>query len=112
MFRYTDNFHYYWFIIKTDGIELGKKDCDDCTDSRDGQQFLVSKPTPNLKLNSWSNWKMAIYGNHIQVWVDEKKVIDYVDDAMSSKLASGNIAMYSENAYVQYDNINVTSNKK
>jgi len=106
-FRYTDTFHYYWFLIGSDVAELGKKDCSTCTNSVDGQKYLVTKDSPNLHLNKWSHWKVSAIGNHIQVWVDGTKVIDYIDKTMSPKLAAGNIAMYSEDAYVRYDNMHV-----
>lgn len=108
IFRYTDTFHYYWFLIRSDGIELGKKDCDTCDDSFGGQQFLVTKDLPLLKLNKWQHWKIQAIDNHIKIWVDNKLVIDHIDKTMSSKLASGNIAMYSEDALVQYDNVLLT----
>jgi hypothetical protein len=109
IFRYTDTFHYYWFLVKPNGIELGKKDCDTCTDSVDGQQFLVTKDFPTLHLNKWSHWKISAIGNHIQIFVDGTKVIDYIDKTMSPKLSAGNIAMYSEDAYARYDNMHLRS---
>ncbi len=108
-FRYTDHFHYYWFTISADGIELGKKDCDSCKDSFYGQQSLVTKKIPSLKLNTWQHWFINLNGNHIQISVDGQMVIDYMDEKMSPKLSSGTIAMYSEDAYVQYDSVNLLS---
>jgi hypothetical protein len=107
IFRYTDEFHYYWFRIATDGINLGKKDCDTCSNSVDGQEFLVTKDNPTLNLNSWIHWRINAFGNHFQIFADQNKLVDYIDNNMSSKLSSGNIAMYSEDAYVLYDNIKV-----
>jgi hypothetical protein len=108
-FRYTDHFHYYWFTISADGIELGKKDCDSCKDSYYGQQPLVTKKIPSLKLNTWQHWLINLNGNHIQISVDNQMIIDYIDEKMSPKLSSGAIAMYSEDAYVQYDNVKLLS---
>lgn len=109
IFRYTDTFHYYWFLIRSDGIELGKKDCDTCTDPFTGQQFLVTKQIPTLQTNTWHHWTINIIGNHIQISVDKKLVIDFVDQKMSPKLSAGNIAMYSEDAYVRYDNMHLVA---
>ena len=108
-FRYSDTFHYYWLLVKPNGIELGKKDCDTCTDPVDGQKFLVTKSTPTLKFDTWNKVKVDMIGNHIKVYWNGNLVIDYVDKTMSPKLASGNIAMYSEDAYVLYNNMDVTS---
>ena len=109
LFRYTDTFHYYWFLVKPNGIELGKKDCDTCSDPVGGQRFLVTKETPKLNLNQWAHWKIDVVGNHIMISVNGIKVIDYTDNTMSPKLGSGAIAMYSEDAYAQYDNVKVVS---
>jgi hypothetical protein len=107
IFRYTDTFHYYWFLIRSDGIELGKKDCDTCTDPIEGQQFLFTKDYPILQLDKWTHWKVIMDGNHIQIFVDGTLLIDYIDDNMTSQLSSGAVAMYSEDAYVRYDNMNI-----
>jgi hypothetical protein len=108
-FRYTDTFHYYWLLVKPNGIELGKKDCDSCTNPVDGQKFLVTKSTPTLKLNTWNKITVDMVGNHIKVFINGNLHIDYVDKNMSPKLASGSIAMYSEDAYVLYNNMDVSS---
>jgi hypothetical protein len=108
-FRYSDTFHYYWLLVKPNGIELGKKDCDTCTDPVDGQKFLVTKSAPALKFNTWNKVKVDMVGNHIKVYWNGNLAIDYVDKTMSPKLASGNIAMYSEDAYVLFNNMDATS---
>ena len=107
-FRYVDRFHHYSLLFKPNGIELGKKDCDSCTDPVDGQQFLETKSTPQMKLNTWNNVKINMVDNHIQVYVNGNLVIDYIDQEMSPKMAYGSVAMYSEDAYVLYNNMDVS----
>ena len=107
-FRQTDTFHYYAFLVKPTGIEFDKKDCNTCTNSVQGQQFLVTTHSPTLKIGGWSHWKITAIGNHITISVDGNKVIDYVDQAMSQQLSSGAIAMYTEDAKVNFDNVFVT----
>lgn len=104
-FRYTDTFHYYWIVVKPNGVELGKKDCDTCSDPVDGQHYLETSENPILKVGKWSHWKVEMNGNHIKITVDGKKAIDFTDTEMSPKLASGSIAMYTEDAFVKFDNI-------
>ncbi|HKR72576.1 MAG TPA: family 16 glycoside hydrolase [Candidatus Nitrosocosmicus sp.] len=108
-FRYTDTFHYYWVAVKPNGIELGKKDCNTCTNPVDGQKFLVTKSIPKLNMNTWNKVTVDMVGNHVKVYWNGNLVIDYIDRAMSSKLASGNIAMYTEDAYVLYNGMAVSS---
>jgi hypothetical protein len=87
--RYTDKFHHYLLLFKPNGNELGKKDCDCCTDTISGQKFLVTQSTPTLKLNTWNKTTVDIVGNHIKVYWNGKVIIDYIDKTMSPKLASG-----------------------
>ncbi len=108
-FRYSDTFHYYWLLVKPNGIELGKKDCDTCTDPVDGQKFLVTKSSPALKFDTWNKVRVDMVGNNIKVYWNNELVINYKDTTMSQKLASGSIAMYSEDAYVLYNGMAVSS---
>jgi hypothetical protein len=108
-FRYVGRFHHYCLLFKPNGIELGKKDCDSCTDPVDGQKFLETKSTPKMGLGTWNNIKVDMVGNHIKVFWNGNLLIDYIDKTMSPKLASGKIAMYSEDAYVLYNNMDVSS---
>ena len=103
-FRYTDTFHYYWFTLKPNGIELGKKDCDNCVDPVEGQIILFTGPGPRLKIGEWSKWTVEAVNNHIMISVDGKRVIDFTDDNMSNDLSKGQVAMYSEDAKVSFDN--------
>jgi len=107
-FRYTDTFHYYAFLVKPNGIEFDKKDCNSCTDPEQGQQFLVTASSPTLQIGQWSHWKITAIGNHITISVDGNKVVDYVDQDMSQQLSSGTVAMYNEDASVNFDNVFVT----
>ena len=107
-FRYTDTFHYYAFLVKPNGIEFDKKDCNTCTDPVQGQRFLVTASSPTLNIGTWSNWKISAIGNHIIITIDGNKVIDYIDQTMSPQLARGSIGMYNEDAYAQFDNVYVT----
>jgi hypothetical protein len=108
MFRYTDTFHHYAFLVKPNGIEFEKKDCDTCTNPVQGEKFLVTATSPTLKIGSWSNWKISAIGNHFIITVNGVKVVDYIDQKMSPKLARGSIAMYDEDASVRFDNVYVT----
>jgi glucose/arabinose dehydrogenase len=106
-FRFTDNFHHYWFVIKSSGVELGKKDCDTCTNSDQGQIFLYSNNNPSLKVGEWSTWEVKAIGNHISIAVNGTQVVDFTDAGMSRKLAKGSIGLYDEDADVNFDNVHI-----
>ncbi|HET7148806.1 MAG TPA: DUF1080 domain-containing protein [Candidatus Nitrosopolaris sp.] len=105
LFRYTDLFHYYWVLLKPTGIELGKKDCNTCKDTREGQIFLFTSNKQKLHFGNWSRWDILVIGNHIVVTVDNKKAIDYIDPNMSNELSFGRIGLYSEDALAYFDNV-------
>ena len=107
-FRYGDGFHYYWLVVKSNGVELGKKDCDNCVDPFRGQIFLKQLQTPTLQTGKWSTWNIQAIGNQIKVTIDGNQLIDYTDNTMSKKLRGGSIALYSEDANVVYDNVYIT----
>jgi len=107
-FRYVDRFHHYSLLLKPNGIELGKKDCDTCTNPVDGQQFLETKSTPKMELNTWNDVKVDMIGNHIKVYINGNLEIDYIDKTMSPDMASGSVVMYTEDAYVLYNNMDVS----
>jgi hypothetical protein len=112
LFRYTDVFHYYWLILKPDGVELGKKDCSSCTDPVQGQVFLKRLSHPTLKINNWSTWNISAIKNHIVVDINGSRIIDYIDRNASADLSKGSIALYSEDAIASFDNVHVTPLKK
>lgn len=107
LFRYTDDFHYYWFVQKPSGIELGKKDCDTCTDPFDGQEFLYTNEIPTLKLGQWANWKISAIGNNFTVSINGTELVNFTDFDISPQLESGSIGFYDEDASVAFDNIRI-----
>jgi hypothetical protein len=106
MFRFVDDFHHYYFVLKTNGIEFGKKDtachCEE-------QIFLKTGSSPKLELGSWAHVKVSTIGKHIAIWVNGVQVVD-MDDPSYSKtgdMSSGYIGLYNEDASVAFDNVYV-----
>lgn len=105
MFRFGDNWHHYYFTLKTNGIELGKKDNDRQAEE---QVFLYTAGQPANVIGSWSHLDIRAVGNHITVWVDGKKAIDYYDSTISAGMETGSIGLYTEDAAVSFDNVFIT----
>ena len=61
-----------------------------------------------MTLITFNNIKADLADNYIKVFINENFEIDYIDWGISPKLASGTIAMYSEDAYVLYNNMDVS----
>jgi hypothetical protein len=109
MWRYQDDWHHYYFIFKPNGIELGKKQNENHTDE---QLFLYTANEPKLKIGEWSTWYIKMSGNHIEIWLklvdgSWQRVVNYYDDVPI--VGSGNIGLYTEDAYVQFDDVYISS---
>ena len=61
-----------------------------------------------MALGTWNNIKVDMVDNHIKVYINGNLEIDYIDREMSPEMSSGSIAMYSEDAYVLYNNMDVS----
>lgn len=109
MWRYQDDWHHYYFIFKPNGVELGKKQNENQAEE---QIFLYTANEPKLKIGEWNTWRIKMSGNHIEIWlkmVDDgswQRVVNYYDDAPIIGL--GNIGLYTEDAYVQFDDVYIS----
>lgn len=100
MFRFRDLAHYYWFILKPNGWELGKKQ------GSDQQIFLATGSSPTLTIGQSNRYRIDTSGGHIRVLVDGAVVVDYVD---SNPLPSGgSVGLYEEDSRVQFRSVSVT----
>jgi hypothetical protein len=100
MFRFTDLTHYYWFIVKPNGWELGKKH------GSDTQVFLATGTTPRLPVGATYQVRIQAQGGVIRVSVNGSLVVDYTDP---SPLLSGSVGLYEEDAKVTFANVAVTA---
>ena len=96
MFRFQDLQNYYYFILKPNGIELGKKQ------GSDAQIFLVTAATPVLSLGQPATLQVKTVGARIRVSVNGAQVIDYTDP---NPLRSGSIGLYEEDSQVRFDSL-------
>jgi Domain of Unknown Function (DUF1080) len=104
--HYTDEFHYYALTLKTDGLQIEKKDNNNRDDS--AEIYLKFSNTPKLKFNKWINIKLNVTGKHITLWADGKQVLGFTDESAGSPVMShGYIGLYNEDAKVNFDNVNI-----
>jgi hypothetical protein len=99
----ASNDSFYYFVFKPNGIELGKA-IDSATLNQ--QFFLVTAGSPKLTIGQWNHWKIQMQGTRITVWIDGIQVADYVD-SKEPLLQSGAVGLYTEDAYVQFDNVKI-----
>jgi hypothetical protein len=112
--HFTDSYHNYALVLKTNGFQIEKKDNNvkcDC------EIFLQTTSTPTVHLGQWQKLTLKVTNSasntpHIQVWVDGVVAADFVDNSIhqpnSSQLASGHMGLYDEDSVTNFDDVYVT----
>lgn len=111
LFRYTDVTHHYYFVIKNNGLELGKKDNAIGNTNLEDQIFLATPGYPPLVLGQWYTVRIIAQGFHIQVFVNGIKLIDFTDPDVHdpTKMSHGMIGLYAEDSRVEFNNVNAVA---
>ena len=95
---------------------MEKKDNDQQNDA--AEIYLVTQSSPSVKLNTWQKWHVRVTGTetgtpHIEIWIDGVKIVDYIDNQPNiprnsmTMLKGGHIVLYTEDAAVGFDNVNI-----
>jgi hypothetical protein len=105
MFNYVDEWHHYYFTLKTNGYELGKKD-----NTKQLEQQVTLKEGTNMKntIGTWYHLDIFVIDNHITIYVNNVKLANVYDTGMSSYFTNGGkIGLYTEDAEVRYDKVTI-----
>jgi len=111
MWRYTDELprstHHYYFLLKTDGYEFGKKDNAPLDLTAERQVFLKYGSTPHANIGQTYHITVTCVGYHITIQVDGATIVDMVDPQVydPSKMVEGLIGLYCEDSTAKYDNV-------
>ena len=112
--HYTGDFHQYALILKTNGLQIEKKDnnnnCDAC------EIYLFQNHNFPVKIGQWQTLTLRVTNSasgtpHIQAWVDGLLAADFIDNSSqpnSPQMASGAMGLYSEDAFVNIDSVDIT----
>jgi 3-keto-disaccharide hydrolase len=112
--HYTDRFHYYALVLKTNGFQIEKKDNNNRCDC---EIYLYDVSHPKVKLGQWQTITLSVTGSasgkpHIEVWVDGSKAADFVDNKIhqpnSLQISKGFVGLYNEDSLVNFDNVKIT----
>lgn len=98
MFRYRDLENYYYFILKPNGWEIGKKH------GSDDQIFLATGTSPAARIGYADTIKISVVSSTITVWVNGRQIARYTD---RRPIGSGAVGIYEEDAHVHFDNVYV-----
>jgi hypothetical protein len=103
LWHYTDDWHFYYFVPKPNGWELGKED----PAYPGAQRFLASGSSPTFPIGPWYRTRVVQSGQTIQVFVDDQLITTFTD--RQRPYSSGRVGLYNEDAEVYFDNVSVTT---
>lgn len=102
LWGYTDNSHFYYFIAKTNGWELGKVD----PAYPSAQRFLATGSSPSFPIGRWTTFKITQdAANTIAVYANGQLLATVRD--IERPYVAGKIGLYNEDAHVHFDDIAV-----
>lgn len=116
VWNYTDNQHFYYFIPKTNGWELGKAD----PAFPGGQRFIQLISTPVFAAGVWHTFKVThSINNTMTVYIDNMLITSFTDTSCvtgkptlaacpvgaTAPYNSGKIGLYNEDAEVNFSDI-------
>lgn len=96
LWRYSDNTHFYSFIVKPNGWELAKQD----SAYRGSQRFLAVSYGRSYPVGRTYRVRVRHVGATVTVWVDGVRTVRFTD--LERPYRSGAIALYAEDAVVRY----------
>ena len=103
IWHYTDNTHFYYFIAKTNGWELGKED----PAYPGNQRYLATGSSPKYVIGTSYTIKVTQdSSNKITVFVNGAQVVSFTDT--ERPYTSGKIGLYNEDAHVHFDDVKVS----
>lgn len=100
MFRFRDPSNYYYFIVKPNGFELGKKQ------GSDAQIFLATGNLPTQVIGAPQRVVVQTQGANIQISVNGAPVVNYTD--RNPLLSPGSVGLYEEDSHVLFNSFSVS----
>ena len=99
VWNYADNDHFYYFTMKPNGWELGKRD----PDYAGGQRFLATSNDVTFEVGKWNRFEITQDGNRIAISVDGVELVRFQD--LERPYLGGRIGLYTEDARVMLDDV-------
>jgi len=99
LWHYTDDTHFYYFLPKTNGWELGKED----PAYPGAQRFLATGSSPAFPVGVPYTVRVRQVGSTMTVWVNGTQIVTFTDS--QRPYPSGSLGMYTEDAHVHFDDV-------
>jgi hypothetical protein len=103
LWSYSDDDHFYYLALKTNGWELGKAD-----PAYPGKQrFLADGRDVRFDVGQTVDVRVQQVGSRLTVWADGQQLTTFVDQ--ERPYLDGSIGLYTEDAEVLFDDVVVYS---
>lgn len=102
VWQYTDNSHFYYFVPKSNGWELGKRD----PAYPGGQRFLATGNSPRYAPGAIKNFQIIQTGTTITVSINGSTITSLTDT--ERPYTRGAVGLYTEDADVLFTALRVT----
>src|SRR5207237_1131989 len=102
IWHYTDNLHFYYLMLKTNGWELGKED----PAYRGNMRTMVRRYSPKFHTRTWYAISVLMVGRRIAIWVNGRLLGTFRD--WQRPYYSGRRVLYCEDSRAEFDNVLVT----
>jgi hypothetical protein len=103
LWDYSDNDHFYYFVAKTNGWELGKRD----PAYAGSQRFLATGTALLFPIGAWYRIRVVQSGKTMKVSVNDAPIVAFID--LARPYPSGRLGLYSEETEVYFDNVSITT---
>ena len=98
LWHYTDNYHFYYVILKPNGWELGKED-----PAYPGAQRFLATGGGSFAVGPWYTVRVRQVGNTMTVWANGTELVTFTDN--ERPYASGRLGLYNEDSHVHFDDV-------
>lgn len=108
LWHHTDDEHFYSFLPKSTGWELGKEH----PAYPGAQRYLKTATFPKFPIRQWHTVRVRQASNVIDVWVDGRHIVKYTDRGGprgDAPYYGGQLGLYTEAALIRYDDVSVSS---
>ena len=102
VWNHSDNDHYYYFVARANGWELGKRD-----PAYSGGQRFMATGSESWPLAEPKNFVVTKSGNTVEISINGKVITTFTDD--ENPYTGGTIGLYTEDARIVADDINLTA---
>jgi hypothetical protein len=105
VWNFADNDHLYYFVLKPNGWEIGKRDPRYRVPGvNDGQKIIATGESARLKMGQWVAFDLRVDGAEADISIDGRFVTRFRDTDPAPLLA-GRVGLYGEDAVCQWHDI-------